>query len=730
MTHIWTTFKTVYQQVGHRRTGTPEQLIAWLAGACAAPLVTADKTALPLWAPCAFRDDRRRLHPMKPGEGGYVEGVYALALDYDDAYAEAVRDAWAGYAGLVHTTYSLGATEKGGRPCAARQVCRLVLPLARPVSADEYAALWSWADQTGRLEGLEADPDARDPSRGWFPPAEHPARRGTLRCYRLEGSQLLDPGPIVAPPAPLPAPVTPEDLAFHEPTAAPPELGAPRAGHRSPPGALEAALARARELPPSVSGQGGDAALYTAACELRRGYLLTEEDTMAALRVYNARAVPPWAETRLRHKTREAMRATHPLWGAHLLRLAAQAPPGNSADPREAAGATEVARQGAGRRGEVRFVDLVATVKALRPGLHHDAFRGGAHDGPDLVDDAYASELRAELSRRGVEVTATATLEALEQAAFERRRNSLQEHLRGLPAGDVAFLEGAAQRYLGVDPKTQPLAETLLRKWLISAMARAFRPGCQADGVLLLQGRKGAGKSTFFKVLAGDMSRYLSLDDIGTKDVYVALDGRWIVEIEEFDKLKGKRDAAEFKAFSSLQTHVFRRPYGRKSVTRPVICVYGATCNPVEFLADPTGNRRVWPIVTHGVDTPALARDRDALLAAALAALEAGEEWHLTREESDRLDELCVPHTEHDEWADLVRDALGSGQVRTRNGRVKLADVARVVLRLEGRDLDPQTQRRLGTVLRGLGWERKQGAHGSEWAPPGAPALRAVEGGA
>ena len=39
----------------------------------------------------------------------------------------------------------------------------------------------------------------------------------------------------------------------------------------------------------------------------------------------------------------------------------------------------------------------------------------------------------------------------------------------------------------------------LMRRWLISACARAYQPGCKADLVLLLRGEQGVGKSTFFK---------------------------------------------------------------------------------------------------------------------------------------------------------------------------------------------------------------------------------------
>ena len=82
-----------------------------------------------------------------------------------------------------------------------------------------------------------------------------------------------------------------------------------------------------------------------------------------------------------------------------------------------------------------------------------------------------------------------------------------------------------------------------------------------------------------------------------------------------------------------------RPAYGYESRSYPRRTCFVFSLNDIEFMQDATGDRRYWPISTirERVDIEGLRRDRDQILAEALARLKAGEQHWPTWEEEERL---------------------------------------------------------------------------------------------
>lgn len=74
--------------------------------------------------------------------------------------------------------------------------------------------------------------------------------------------------------------------------------------------ATERASAYLAKMPASVSGHGGDAAAFSAAVALVRGFDLSEEEALPLLSHWNKDCRPPWRENDLRHKLHWAARST------------------------------------------------------------------------------------------------------------------------------------------------------------------------------------------------------------------------------------------------------------------------------------------------------------------------------------------------------------------------------------------------------------------------------------
>ena len=150
------------------------------------------------------------------------------------------------------------------------------------------------------------------------------------------------------------------------------------------------------------------------------------------------------------------------------------------------------------------------------------------------------------------------------------------------------------------------MKETLIKTWLISAVAAAFEPrGVSAHGVLVFQGPQYIGKTAWIKSLAPPESELIK-DSVILKpevkdSVYTAI-SHWIVELGELDATFRKSDIAQLKGFLTSDRDLQRRPFGKSESKYPRRTVYFGSVNEENFLKDPTGNRRFWVIQCESVD--------------------------------------------------------------------------------------------------------------------------------
>jgi predicted P-loop ATPase len=159
----------------------------------------------------------------------------------------------------------------------------------------------------------------------------------------------------------------------------------------------------------------------------------------------------------------------------------------------------------------------------------------------------------------------------------------------GIPRVDSLLTD-----YLGV--KKNEYSSECLRLLMLAAISRAFSPGTKFDYVLVLQGKQGIGKSTFFMKLCCNDDWYLeNLKNIDKgKDSAELIQGKIIVEFGELLAMRGKTE--EIKAFVTLKSDEYREPYAREKEKRFRTCVFVGTTNEAQFLTDKTGNRRFLPL--------------------------------------------------------------------------------------------------------------------------------------
>ncbi len=181
--------------------------------------------------------------------------------------------------------------------------------------------------------------------------------------------------------------------------------------------------------------------------------------------------------------------------------------------------------------------------------------------------------------------------------ATERSYDPVKDYLEQVYSShqdDLLSLDNLGEILLGT---TDPLYNTYLFRHLIGSVARRYQPGCKLDTLLVLKGKQGIKKSTFFQTLyGGDWFDSTPADTGSGKDELMRQHTHWCNELGELDGITSKKDAARMKAELSNPKDTFRPPYGRNTKEYPRRFVNVGTTNSDSFLVDSTGDRRFWVI--------------------------------------------------------------------------------------------------------------------------------------
>jgi putative DNA primase/helicase len=289
---------------------------------------------------------------------------------------------------------------------------------------------------------------------------------------------------------------------------------------------------------------------------------------------------------------------------------------------------------------------------------------GGGKAG-DPFDERHVSAFRTFCEER-LDISFRTTLieDGARGVAIRNSKHMIRDFLNRLVWDGTPRLATFAEVYLGAAPTEYNKAVT--HKFMVSAVARAKRPGTKVDTVMVLEGPQGSYKSTFCQVLFMDPRLVNdSPIDLRSKEGQIAILGKWCIELAELDSL-GKIEASRIKNFLSLATDHFRGHYERATSDHPRSCVFIGTTNDPTFLQDPTGGRRFWPVKVGRIDIRALIRDREQLWAEAVADFDAGMPWHLTHyEEELAREEQDLRRQEHPMEAPIAAYIHGLENVTT-----------------------------------------------------------------
>lgn len=476
-----------------------------------------------------------------------------------------------------------------------------------------------------------------------------------------------------------------------------------------------------REIGPAIDGQGGHRTTWNAVRAIC-GNGLSDDDEWALLLEWNETCLGPWTREELEHKMNDVKAKgeftglaerprVEPIrpdvtvpdesWRQHLLYKqrkdgSAHLAPG---------GHNQIAllQHDPAWAGKIRLNEFTNQVELTDPPWVQFTTTPGTRPWEDT--DAKLLQQWYQYAH-DFEAGVPACHEAVSVVAREHRYHPIRDWFAGLTWDGTPRLDRWLTTYLGA--AENEYTRRVGRWWLLSAVARAFEPGCKADHMLILEGAQGIGKSTALRVLAGAEWFNDTPLDLSSKDAYQALRGVWIVEFSELASMR-RAEVEKVKAFASSPSDAYRASYERVVKKHPRQCVFAGTTNASQYLQDTTGNRRFWPVEAVSVDLAALARDRDQLWAEALDQYRSGAKWY----PSDASEAECLRDEQEkrqisDDWeAPILSYLSGKTEVTT-------FDVLTNALGMTRDRLSPYDQRRCANVLATLGWtlERPRGADG------------------
>ena len=252
--------------------------------------------------------------------------------------------------------------------------------------------------------------------------------------------------------------------------------------------------------------------------------------------------------------------------------------------------------------------------------------------------------------------------DAFALAVKENGFNPVTDYLNSLLWDGRARVETLFIDYLGAEDNGYIRAVTKMA--VAGAAARAFVPGIKFDTMPVLVGEQGCGKSQIIKAIGREWYSD-TMTTMQGKEAYEQIQGFWIIEIPELAAMK-RMEVEAIKHFISKCEDAYRPAYGRRTEKFKRQCVFFGTTNTYEFMKDTTGGRRFWPVdVNPGRKTKDIWKDLtdyeiDQLWAEAVYMFKSGEEIFINNKELEKMaKEQQEAHRETSPLEGVIKEYIG-----------------------------------------------------------------------
>jgi putative DNA primase/helicase len=313
-------------------------------------------------------------------------------------------------------------------------------------------------------------------------------------------------------------------------------------------------------------------------------------------------------------------------------------------------------------------------------------------------------------------VTLNMVEDSIQHAAHENQRNSVQDWLGSLEWDNNERLDRWVGDCLGVE--LTPYSMAVSRNWIISMVARAYRPACQVDTMPVLEGLQGEGKSSALEIL-GDRWYSAVGTAFGSYEFINTIQGRWLIEIPDMAGFS-RRDHSHVISTITTRTDRYRIKYGHFDEDHPRKCVFAATSETDDYLPEMRGYRRYWPLRCKDINLNALRQQREQIFAEAVRAYRQGASYHAMPKDTTAEEQRS--RTTEDLWTE---DVLMYCNQRAMAGHpvhpAKILMDSKIEMRRV--DMDHAAKLRVSNILKAHGWIPKLVDNQRMWVKPRSPDL-------
>ena len=247
-------------------------------------------------------------------------------------------------------------------------------------------------------------------------------------------------------------------------------------------------------------------------------------------------------------------------------------------------------------------------------------------------------------------------------------------------------------------------ADIWIKKWMVSMIASMHYQ--HSPLLLVLCGGQNTGKTEWFRrLLPEKLKKYYAESKLDAgKDDEILMTKKIIIMDDEMGG-KSKAEQKKLKSITSKQTFSVRKPYGSVSEDLIRIAMLCGTTNEEEVLNDPTGNRRILPILVDDIKHIEYNEiNKDLIFYEAWRLYESGYDYQLTKEEIKLLNESTSNFKQSNPEEELISKYFGKpGDCTGEHTQLTNSEILSYI------KIHSQTtlsQNKLGMILKEMGLEQ------------------------